>query len=112
MWCLAVFGVGSGMFQSPNNSAVMGSVPRTHLGVASGVLAATRNVGMALGIAIAGAVLYNVAPFAATGNPGSFTPDQIQKFLSGLHWAYIAGAALGGISALAALGAASRRRQD
>jgi EmrB/QacA subfamily drug resistance transporter len=112
MWRLAVFGVGSGIFQSPNNSAVMGSVPGTHLGVASGVLAATRNVGMALGIAVAGAVLYSVAPFAASGNPGSFTPSQIQQFLSGLRWAYIAGAALGGISALAALGAAARRRQD
>ncbi|MBM4463600.1 MAG: MFS transporter [Chloroflexi bacterium] len=112
MWRLAVFGAGSGMFQSPNNSAVMGNVPRAHLGVASGVLAAARNVGMALGIAVAGAVLYNVAPIATSGQPGSFTPSEIEEFLTGLHWAYIAGAALAGIAALTSLGAVARRKQD
>ena len=112
MWRLAIFGVGSGMFQSPNNSAVMGTVPRTHLGVASGVLAAARNVGMALGIAVAGAVLYNVAPIAASGQPGSFTSTEIEEFLSGLRWAYIAGAVLAGIAALASLGAVASRRQN
>jgi EmrB/QacA subfamily drug resistance transporter len=112
MWRLAVFGAGSGMFQSPNNSSVMGNVPLAHLGVASGVLAAARNVGMALGIAVAGAVLYNVAPIAASGQPGSFSPSEIEEFLSGLRWAYIAGAVLAGIAALASLGAVASRRQD
>ena len=31
-------GIGVGLFQSPNNSAVMGSAPRERLGVASGLL--------------------------------------------------------------------------
>jgi EmrB/QacA subfamily drug resistance transporter len=111
MWRLGVFGLGSGIFQSPNNSTVMGNVPRAQLGVASGILAAMRNVGMALGIAIAGAILYNVAPVALSGNPGSFTSSDIQEFMSGLRWAYIGGALLAGAAALAALMAAGRRTQ-
>jgi EmrB/QacA subfamily drug resistance transporter len=107
IWPLAVIGLGMGMFQSPNNSAIMGSVPPWYLGIASGVLAAMRNVGMVLGIAVAGAVLYNVAPIAASLHPGSFTSSEIEEFLSGLHWAYIAGAALAGISALTSLLAVS-----
>jgi len=100
-----------GMFQSPNNSAVMGSVPPWHLGISSGILAAMRNVGMVLGIAVAGAVLYHVAPIALSGQPGSFTGADIQEFLSGMHWAYITGAALAGTAALTSLVAVSRRKQ-
>jgi MFS family permease len=53
---LAVIGVGTGLFQSPNNSAIMGSVSRAQLGVGGGVLATMRNLGMAFGIAVSSAV--------------------------------------------------------
>lgn len=56
-WRLSLFGLGTGMFQSPNNSAIMGAVPKKRLGIAGGVLATTRNVGMVLGIAAGSAVL-------------------------------------------------------
>ncbi|MCP4426350.1 MAG: MFS transporter [Chloroflexi bacterium] len=49
-------GIGMGLFQSPNNSAVMGSVPREQLGVASGLLAVTRTLGQTTGIALLGAL--------------------------------------------------------
>jgi EmrB/QacA subfamily drug resistance transporter len=49
-------GVGLGVFQSPNNSAVMGSAPRQRLGIVSGMLALTRTLGQTVGIAILGAV--------------------------------------------------------
>jgi len=38
MWRLAVFGIGNAIFQTPNNSAVMGGVPKNRLGVASASL--------------------------------------------------------------------------
>jgi MFS family permease len=110
-WRLAVIGLGSGMFQSPNNSTVMGSVPPWHLGIASGILAAMRNVGMVLGIAVAGAILYGLAPVAASGNPGSFSPADIQQFMHGLRWAYISGAFLAAAAALTSLAAVGQRRQ-
>jgi MFS family permease len=49
-------GVGMGLFQSPNNSAIMGAAPRERLGVASGLLAMTRLVGQITGIALLGAL--------------------------------------------------------
>lgn len=45
-------GLGIGIFQSPNNSAVMGSVPRHRLGVTSGMLTITRITGQITGIAV------------------------------------------------------------
>jgi len=54
---LAVAGLGTGTFISPNTSALMGAAPRMRQGVASGVLATARNFGMVLGIGLAGAVL-------------------------------------------------------
>jgi EmrB/QacA subfamily drug resistance transporter len=53
---LGVIGFGVGLFVSPNNSALMGAAPRQRQGIASGVLATARNVGMVLGIGISGAV--------------------------------------------------------
>ena len=52
----AVMGIGVGMFQSPNNSAVMGAVPRDRLGVASGLLSITRTAGQVVGISVLGAM--------------------------------------------------------
>lgn len=49
-------GLGLGIFQSPNNSAVMGAVPRSRLGVASGLLSVTRTLGQTTGIAVMSAI--------------------------------------------------------
>jgi len=49
-------GIGIGIFNAPNNSAIMGSVPRTRLGVASGLVAITRTLGQTVGIAVMGTV--------------------------------------------------------
>ena len=49
-------GVGMGLFQSPNNSAIMGAAPRERLGVASGLLSITRTLGQTSGLAILGAI--------------------------------------------------------
>lgn len=46
----APFGLGLGMFQSPNNSAIMGSVPPERLGIASGLLALSRTLGQTTGV--------------------------------------------------------------
>ncbi|HJU86587.1 MAG TPA: DHA2 family efflux MFS transporter permease subunit, partial [Gemmatimonadota bacterium] len=49
-------GLGMGIFQSPNNSAIMGAVPPRRLGVTSGLLTITRITGQLSGISILGAV--------------------------------------------------------
>ena len=53
---LAVAGLGTGTFISPNTSALMGAAPRARQGIASGVQGAARNLGMVLGIGLAGAI--------------------------------------------------------
>ncbi len=57
---LAICGLGTGLFVSPNNSALMGDAPRGKQGIAAGVLALARNVGMALGIGLSGAIFNTV----------------------------------------------------
>jgi EmrB/QacA subfamily drug resistance transporter len=53
---LAIVGLGTGTFISPNTSALMGAAPRARQGTASGVMATARNFGMVLGIGMAGAI--------------------------------------------------------
>lgn len=57
---LAVVGLGTGIFVTPNNSALMGSAPRQRQGIAAGILATARNVGMVLGVGLAGALFSTV----------------------------------------------------
>ncbi len=53
---LIILGIGMGMFYSPNNSAIMGSVKKDSLSLAGGLLATMRNVGMVFGIAISSTI--------------------------------------------------------
>ena len=53
---LFLMGFGMGLFSSPNTSAVMGSVEKTHLGVASGTLGTMRVLGQSMSLALMGAV--------------------------------------------------------
>ncbi len=53
---LVPIGIGTGVFQSPNNSAVLGSVPQQRLGVTSGMLTITRITGQITGIAVIGTI--------------------------------------------------------
>jgi EmrB/QacA subfamily drug resistance transporter len=51
---LLLVGAGIGMFTPPNNSHVMGNVPKNALGVAGGILNMSRTIGMSLGITLGG----------------------------------------------------------
>jgi len=51
---LAIFGMGAslGLFQAPNNSCIMGTVPKNKLGAASGISQLVKNLGMVLVITL------------------------------------------------------------
>jgi len=106
--CLLIVGLGFSIFATPNNSTIMGSVSPEYLGITSGVLTALRYVGMMFGIAAAGAVLYGLAPVATSTDPASFTPAEKSEFMTGLQWAYIAGAAAAAVGAVTSILAVSR----
>ncbi len=68
---LGVVGLGTGIFVSPNSSALMGAAPRARQGIAAGILATARNTGMMLGVGAAGAIFASVtvASKATTADP-------------------------------------------
>ena len=68
-----LIGVGWGLFNSPNQSAIMSTVPRDKVGAASGMTLTTARIGGAMGIAISGAVMTY-----ALGSNG-LTPEQIES---------------------------------
>jgi EmrB/QacA subfamily drug resistance transporter len=57
---MLISGLGIGIFISPNNSALLGSAPRNRQGIAAGLLATARNVGMVLGVGLAGAIFTTI----------------------------------------------------
>ncbi len=66
---LLIAGLGAGMFVSPNTSALMGAAPRHQQGIAAGVMATARNVGMVLGVGLAGALLTTFLASGPKNNP-------------------------------------------
>lgn len=103
---LALIGMGVGLFQSPNNSAIMGSVPRHRIGIASGMLATTRNVGMVLGIAVSGAVFairhaYHIHNLELSGL--SETALTSLSFTSAMNDAFLVGSLLAVVGVLTSL---------
>jgi len=80
---LAITGLGTGLFVPPNNSALMGDAPRNRQGIAAGVLALARNVGMVLGIGLTGAIFTTVLDQNTTRGSGNL----IHAFSSGLLFA-------------------------
>jgi EmrB/QacA subfamily drug resistance transporter len=65
---LGVAGLGTGTFISPNNSALMGAAPRNRQGIAAGILATARNLGMVLGVGLAGAIFTTILGNLGTKN--------------------------------------------
>jgi len=65
---MAPVGIGMGMFQSPNNSAIMGSVPKERLGIASGLMVLSRTLGNTTGLPLM-AALFSAQALALGGLP-------------------------------------------
>ena len=105
-------GIGMGVFQSPNNSAVMGSVPQQRLGVTSGMLAITRITGQITGIAVLGAI-WAARVAAITGSTGDASDAPAAAQTSALQDTILVVAiAMAGALALAAWGLRLERREN
>ncbi|WP_419758292.1 MFS transporter [Acidisoma sp.] len=61
VWRLAICGAGFGLFQSPNNRAIMGAAPRNRSGGANGMLGLARLTGQTFGATIA-ALIFKLYP--------------------------------------------------
>ena len=78
---LLLMGIGFGLFSSPNSNAIMSSVEKRHLGVASGVVGTMRMVGqmMSMGIAM---MLISLFIGKQTINPATY-PGLISAMRTG-----------------------------
>jgi MFS family permease len=71
-----VFGTGLGLFRSPNDSTVMGAVPRERLGIASGLLSLSRTLGVNVGVSVIGAVFGALIANLAPGTDVAVAPPE------------------------------------
>jgi EmrB/QacA subfamily drug resistance transporter len=105
-----IVGVGSGMFNSPNTAAMMGTVPAHRRGIAAGARVLVQNTGAVISIAFVLAVVTSSVPktvlFAVfSGLANHITNAQLVPFMSNMHTALWC---LAGISLLGAAISAAR----
>lgn len=92
---LFVLGAGMGIFQSPNTSALLGVGGHAAHGEVSSLLATVRNMGMAIGIALGGALFaWRFAAATGGGTLDTFTPAQSAGFTDAMRLTFFVAAAL------------------
>ena len=94
LW-LALVGVGSGMFNSPNTAAMMGSVSAHRRGVAAGARTLLQNTGAVLSIAFVLAIVTAAVPKDVlfkifSGITSGLSPAQLEPFIHNMHTALLA----------------------
>jgi EmrB/QacA subfamily drug resistance transporter len=107
---MLIVGVGSGMFNSPNTAAMMGTVPAHRRGIAAGARVLVQNTGAVISIAFVLAVVTSSVPknvlFAVfSGLANHISDAQLVPFMSNMHTALWC---LAGISVLGAAISAAR----
>jgi len=91
LW-LALVGIGSGMFNSPNTAAMMGTVPPHRRGIAAGARMMLQNTGAVLSIAFVLAIVTSAVPKDVlfkifSGLASGLSDAQLQPFISNMHTA-------------------------
>jgi EmrB/QacA subfamily drug resistance transporter len=107
-------GIGIGAFNSPNNSAIMGSVPPEYMGIGGGLLTITRLLGQITGVAVLGSI-WAAGTAAASG--GALPPQGASAAapaaqVAGLHTTFIVAGALLLASVLVGAWGLRREHQD
>jgi hypothetical protein len=107
---LFVVGIGSGMFNSPNTAAMMGTVAQHRRGIAAGARVLLQNTGAVISIAFVLAVVTSSVPknvlFAVfSGLANHISNTQLVPFIANMHTALWV---LAAVSLLGAFVAAAR----
>ena len=91
---ISVMALGNGLFQSPNNSLVMSTVPKDKLGIAGSINALVRNLGMVCGIALSTTLLYNSMSYKIGHHVTDYVVGRNDAFIYGMKTVYITAAAI------------------
>jgi MFS family permease len=91
LW-LGVVGIGSGMFNSPNTAAMMGTVPADRRGIAGGARTMLQNTGAVISIAFVLAIITAAVPKDVlfqifSGLAGGLSDARLQPFIANMHTA-------------------------
>lgn len=86
---VAILGMGNGLFQSPNNSLVMSTVPKHKLGIAGSVNALVRNLGFVFGVSASTSILYNRMSYKIGYKVLSYVPGREDVFIYAMRLVYI-----------------------
>lgn len=86
---IIVMSLGVALFQAPNNSLIMSTVPKNKLGIAGSINALIRNVGMSSGIAMSSMILYGVMSSKLGYKVTDFVVGRSDVFVSGMQTVYI-----------------------
>jgi EmrB/QacA subfamily drug resistance transporter len=91
LW-LAVVGVGSGMFNSPNTAAMMGTVPPKRRGIAAGARTMLQNTGAVISIAFVLAIITAAVPKDVlfkifSGLTQGLSDAKLAPFIANMHTA-------------------------
>lgn len=89
---ITVMSIGNGLFQAPNNSLVMSTVPKNKLGIAGSVNALVRNLGMVCGIALSTTILYNRMSYKIGYHVTDYVVGRSDAFIYGMKIVYITAA--------------------
>jgi MFS family permease len=86
---IILIGIGMGFFASPNNSAIMGAVPRERLGITSGLLSLSRTLGNTTGLPLIGAIFTTqVLAFANLPPTSDVTTASPASLVAGIQGTY------------------------
>ncbi len=91
-WRMALAGLGASIFLPPNSSTVMSAVKPEKRGIAGGVVAAARNLGMVTGVALAGTVFNHFYFTLSDGmNIRTYSPEFEMIFMKAFKAALFTG---------------------
>lgn len=89
---IGVTTLGNAMFQSPNNSLVMSTVPKHKLGIAGSINGLVRNLGMTVGVSLSTTLLYSMMSQKVGYHVSGFISGREDVFMYGMKWVYASAA--------------------
>ncbi len=113
IWRLSLVGIGIALFIPPNSSAALSAIHPSRRGIASGMVATARNLGMVMGVALAGLV-FNGIFYSLTGGLSlkEYLPEMEPHFMTAFHYAMWTGGIVAAVGAVVSYLRGPDRKSD